>query len=141
MSQPQGIPPAHHFPGGAGRQGLGAGPPPRHLDALAPVGLAFSALGLVAGVLNFFGSTVAICCPVCTLGTTVVGVVSLLAAVVGSVLGLASHRRIMARQDELSGDLVAKIGLIVGIIAVVAAVVSTLLPMLGVAINLGLEAV
>jgi hypothetical protein len=148
---PPASPPAHgsppdapRFPGGTGPHLAPAGgppPPPTHLDALAVVALVFSAIGLLAGLLNFFGTTLAMCCAVCALGTTVLGVLSLLASVVGAVLGFASHRRIVARPEALSGDTLAKIAVAVGILGALAAAVSTLLPMLGIAVNLGLKAV
>ena len=73
------------------------------------------------------------CCPVCTVGSTLLGIVVALPSFAGALMGGICVMRVSGRPQELTGRGIGLAALILGIIALVLALATIILPWLGIA--------
>lgn len=119
------------MPGGA-PPGFGPpGPSAPRTDALAIIALVFGVIGLVVGGANIFVMVFGACCPLCTVGATMIGVIALVPSVLGLTCGALSLKRVKERPEELTGKGLAIAGTVVSGVAVLVALATMLLPWLG----------
>ena len=124
------VPPGF-TPGTVGGGGGGLGGP--KTDTLAVVGLVASILGLVGGLLNILSGLFGTCCFLCTLGSTVIGVLVLLPSGAGAIMGGLSASRINKEPERLTGKGLAMAALVVGVLATLLALAEIILPWFGIA--------
>ena len=73
------------------------------------------------------------CCFLCTLGSTVIGVLVLVPAIAGIVMGGLSVSRINKTPEQFGGKGMAVAALVIGIIAALLGLAEIVLPWLGIA--------
>ncbi|MBX3131154.1 MAG: hypothetical protein KF718_30830 [Polyangiaceae bacterium] len=125
--------------GGFGPPGYGPppypppGPPLQRTDQLAVIALVSSLLGLIGAVLNGVSGLFGACCVLCTVGTTVLGVLVLVPSLAGAVMGGMSIARINREPERLGGKMLAVAALVVGVLSSFAAIAEIVLPWFGLA--------
>lgn len=73
------------------------------------------------------------CCMLCTVGSTVIGIVVLIPSVAALVMGAVSASRIDKRPEELEGKGLAVAALVLGVVSTLGALAEIVLPWLGIA--------
>ncbi len=116
-----GSPPGFPAPGG-----------PR-TDTLAVAGLVLGIVALLGAILNMLSGLFGTCCFLCTLGSTVIGIVVLVPAIAGIVMGTLSVSRINKAPQQLTGKGMAVAALVLGAISALLALAEIVLPWLGIA--------
>ena len=124
-----GAPPAGSY---GGPPGYGPPPGPR-TDTLAVAGLVLSIVALLGAILNMLSGLFGTCCFLCTLGSTVIGVLVLVPAIAGIVMGGLSVSRINKTPEQFGGKGMAVAALVIGIIAALLGLAEIVLPWLGIA--------
>ena len=71
------------------------------------------------------------CCPVCTVGSTLLGILVALPSFVGALMGGICMMRVRGRPQELTGRGIGLAALILGIVAFVLALATIILPWFG----------
>ena len=119
-----GAPPGMAPPGGPG----GA-----RTDVVGIMALVSSILGLIGGLINILSGLFGTCCVLCTMGSTVIGVIVFIPSAAGAVMGGISLSRIKHEPEKHTGKGVAMAGLILGILASLLAIAEIILPWFGIA--------
>jgi hypothetical protein len=95
--------------------------------------LVLSIVALLGAILNMLSGLFGTCCFLCTLGSTVIGIVVLVPAVASIVMGAMSASRINKAPAQFSGKGMAIAALVLGAISALLALAEIVLPWLGIA--------
>lgn len=122
--------PGGGMPGPPG--GLPPAPPagPR-TDALAIVALVAGLLAVAGAIGNLITAVFGMCCPLCTVGGALIGIIVAIPAVAGIVTGILSARRTTHEADQYTGKGMAITGIVTGALALVMTAITVVGPWLG----------